>query len=70
LHFFLFYLFAAELEVPELYQLKKEEEEEMDDDDATSKSDSLLFDEASIASERSLAFNELQDLPDSSDANH
>jgi hypothetical protein len=56
---------TAELEVPELYQLQKEvwEEEEDEEDGSSQSSESLLRDDVSIASERSLTFDELQRLP-------
>ena len=56
---------TAELEVPELYQLQKEvwEEEEVEEDGSSQSSESLLRDDVSIASERSLTFDELQRLP-------
>lgn len=57
----------AELEVPELYQLKKEvwdePEDELDGDGTSQSSESLLRDDFSAASERSLTYGELKNIP-------
>ena len=59
-----------ELSVPELYQLKKEVEEEVEElEEVSQTAESLLVDEVSVQSERSLTYNELINLTETEATN-
>ena len=59
-----------ELSVPELYQLKKEVEEEVEElEEVSQTAESLLVDEVSVQSERSLTYHELINLTETEATN-